>query len=139
MARDGGAPLAVCGEEAGEDLDLVQPRPGLGLVPFAVDVHATQWGTLTRLIHAVALGLVAEGVAIDEGTCLEVHGAGAGEPARARAGQRLPRAAGARGRGRGDAVGRERVSAARYLGDRQASCGGAVDPFSVTCRGSRRR
>ena len=79
VARDGGAPLAVCAEEAGEDLDLVQPRPGLGLVPFAVDVHATQWGTLTRLVHAVALGLVAEGVAIDEGTCVEVHGAGAGD------------------------------------------------------------
>jgi cyanophycinase len=79
MARDGGAPLAVCAEEAGEDLDLVEPRRGLGLVPFAVDVHATQWGTLTRLLHAVALGLVAEGVAIDEGTCVEVPaGAGAG-------------------------------------------------------------
>jgi cyanophycinase len=80
VARDGGAPLAVCTEEAGEDLDLVEPRRGLGLVPFAVDVHATQWGTLTRLVHAVALGLVAEGVAIDEGTCVEVPaGAGAGE------------------------------------------------------------
>jgi cyanophycinase len=80
VARDGADPLAVCAEEAGEDLDLVRPRPGLGLVPFAVDVHATQWGTLTRLIHAVASGLVAEGVAIDEGTCVEVPADGsAGE------------------------------------------------------------
>lgn len=80
VARDGGAPLAVCAEVAGEDLELVPPRPGLGLVPFAVDVHATQWGTLTRLVHAVALGLVAEGVAIDEGTCVEVPaGGGSGE------------------------------------------------------------
>ena len=80
VARDGTEPLAVCAEEAGEDLDLVQPRSGLGLVPFAVDVHATQWGTLTRLVHAVASGLVAEGVAIDEGTCVEVPAGGsAGE------------------------------------------------------------
>ena len=44
------------------------------LVPFAVDVHATAWGTLTRLVHAVAGGLVAEGWAIDEHTCLAVDG-----------------------------------------------------------------
>ena len=44
--------------------------PGLGLVPFAVDVHATQWGTLTRLVHAVDAGLVAEGWAVDNGTVL---------------------------------------------------------------------
>jgi cyanophycinase len=48
-----------------------------------VDAHATAWGTLTRLVHAVAGGLVAEGWAIDEHTCLAVdargiavHGAG---------------------------------------------------------------
>ena len=62
----------VCAEEAGEDLDELAVRDGLGLVPFAVDVHATQWGTLTRLLHAVGAGLVAEGWAIDEGTVLVV-------------------------------------------------------------------
>ena len=41
-------------------------------MPFAVDVHATQWGTLTRLVHAVGAGLVDEGWAIDEGTVLVV-------------------------------------------------------------------
>jgi cyanophycinase len=60
----------VCAEEAGEDLEALTVRPGLGLVPFAVDVHATQWGTLTRLAHAVDAGLVDEGWAIDEGTVL---------------------------------------------------------------------
>jgi cyanophycinase len=64
----------VCAEEAGEDLDELAVRDGLGLVPFAVDVHATQWGTLTRLVHAVGAGLVAEGWAIDEGTALVVDG-----------------------------------------------------------------
>src|SRR4051812_38498372 len=52
----GGA--AVCPEEAGEDLDAVTIARGLGLVPFAVDVHAAQWGTLGRLVHAVEAGLV---------------------------------------------------------------------------------
>jgi cyanophycinase len=63
----------VCQEEAGEGLDEVVLRVGLGLVPFAVDVHATQWGTVTRLANAVAERLVDEGVAIDEHTCVEVH------------------------------------------------------------------
>ena len=49
-------------------------RPGLGLVPFTVDVHASQMGTLTRLIHAVELGLIPEGWAIDENTMLVVDG-----------------------------------------------------------------
>ncbi len=63
---------AICAQEAGEDIDQLEVRDGLGLVPFAVDVHATQWGTLTRLVHAVGAGLVDEGWAIDEGTVLVV-------------------------------------------------------------------
>lgn len=57
---------------AGEGLLLLTVASGLGLIPFAVDVHASQWGTLLRLIHAVELGLVQEGWAIDENTILEV-------------------------------------------------------------------
>jgi cyanophycinase len=72
--RAGG--VAICPEDASEDLDDVQPRRGLGLVDFAVDVHAAQWGTLGRLVHAVAAGVVASGWAIDEGTVL-VAGDGA--------------------------------------------------------------
>jgi cyanophycinase len=67
---------AVCAAEASEDLDELTVAPGLGLVPFAVDVHATQWGTLTRLVHAVAAGLVDEGWAVDEATALVVDGGG---------------------------------------------------------------
>src|SRR4029077_1766624 len=66
---------AICAEEAGEDLDELAVRDGLGLVGFAVDVHATQWGTLTRLVHAVGARLVSEGWAIDEGTVLVVEDA----------------------------------------------------------------
>lgn len=68
--------LVVCPADAAEDLDQVEPRPGLGLTPFAVDVHATAWGTLSRLVHAVAAGLVDDGWAIDEHTCLEVAAGG---------------------------------------------------------------
>jgi cyanophycinase len=72
--RDDGRP--VCAEDAGEDLDALTIRPGLGLVPFAVDVHATQWGTLTRLVHAVDAWLAPEGWAVDEGTALVVERGG---------------------------------------------------------------
>ena len=57
----------ICAEEAGEDLEQLTVLDGLGLVPFAVDVHATQWGTLTRLAHAVRGRLAPEGWAVDEG------------------------------------------------------------------------
>jgi cyanophycinase len=73
----------IANENASEDLDLLDVRDGLGLVPFSIEVHATEWGTLTRLIHAVDARLMNEGWAIDENTMLEffanrvsVHGAG---------------------------------------------------------------
>ncbi|MBC6934820.1 MAG: hypothetical protein DWB42_03180 [Chloroflexi bacterium] len=58
---------------AGEGLDELEVRPGLGVVSFSVDVHASQWGTLSRLLHAVDTGAVAEGWAIDENTFLIVE------------------------------------------------------------------
>ena len=64
--------VEVANENAGEDLDLLDVRAGLGLVAFAIDVHATQWGTLSRLIHAVDARLVERGWAIDENTMLEI-------------------------------------------------------------------
>lgn len=70
--RDGEVP--VCPPDAGEDLDQVTVTAGLGLVPFTVDVHATQWGTLPRLLAAVRRGAVARGVALDEDTALLVDG-----------------------------------------------------------------
>jgi cyanophycinase len=65
----------VLDEDFGEELGEIEVRDGLGLVDFAVDVHAAQWGTLTRLIAAVGAGLVDEGYAIDEGTVLVCDGA----------------------------------------------------------------
>jgi cyanophycinase len=66
--------VVVGDEDAGEELDELEVRPGLGLVSHTVDVHASQWGTLTRLAHAVAGGLVSTGIAVDEHTCVEVRG-----------------------------------------------------------------
>ncbi|WBU38249.1 Type 1 glutamine amidotransferase-like domain-containing protein [Homoserinibacter sp. YIM 151385] len=68
--RIGGIP--VCAEDCGEDLDEVAVVEGLGLIDIAVDVHAAQWGTLTRLVATTEAGLVDGGVAIDEDTALIV-------------------------------------------------------------------
>jgi cyanophycinase len=64
----------VVDEELGEDLEQVAVVQGIALVPFSVDVHAAQWGTLSRLITAVGAGLVPNGVAIDEDTAVVVQG-----------------------------------------------------------------
>ena len=60
----------VCSEECSEGLDELDVRDGLGLVTFAVDVHAAQAGTLSRAVAAVAEGLVDRAVAVDENTAL---------------------------------------------------------------------
>ena len=65
--------LTIVDEEVSENLDELTVRPGLGLVPFAIDVHCGTWGTLTRLINAVAHGMVESGWGIDEDTMLEIH------------------------------------------------------------------
>lgn len=70
--RHGATDLEICAEDVSEDEEYLDIRPGLGLVPFAVDVHASQYGTPTRLLHAVRSGAVAEGWAIDEDTMLEI-------------------------------------------------------------------
>ena len=67
----------VCPPDTAEDLDDVTVVDGLGLVPFAVDVHAAQWGTLGRLTTAVGAGLVGWGIGVDEDTAVVVDGAGA--------------------------------------------------------------
>ncbi|WP_427920307.1 hypothetical protein [Streptomyces sp. cg40] len=64
--------VPVCPEDSAEDLEEIAVRPGLGLVPFAVDVHAAQWGTLPRLIAAVSRHRLPHGVALDENTLVEV-------------------------------------------------------------------
>jgi len=71
--RDQG--IAVCPEDAGEDLEEVTVVPGLGLVPFTVEVHADAWETTPRLDAALrGLGRGAVGYAIDENTTLVIDG-----------------------------------------------------------------
>jgi cyanophycinase len=72
--------VPVCPEESNEDLGPVTVVGGLGLVGGAVDVHAAQWGTVSRLVAAVEAGLVPTGLALDECTTLLPDGdvAGAG-------------------------------------------------------------
>lgn len=65
--------VEIVNENAGEDLNFLDIRRGLGLVPFSIDVHASQWGTLSRLVHAVDAKLAHEGWAIDENTLLEIR------------------------------------------------------------------
>jgi cyanophycinase len=68
--------LEICDADFSEGLEQVDVRPGLGRVDFTVEVHASQWGVLTRLVHAVAEGYCSAGVAIDEHTCVEVRPTG---------------------------------------------------------------
>ncbi|CAM5691152.1 cyanophycinase [Streptomyces aurantiogriseus] len=68
--------VAVCPPDTAEDLEEVEVRAGLGLVPFGVDVHGAQWGTLPRLVAVVADGRLAHGVAVDENTVVRVTGEG---------------------------------------------------------------
>ena len=68
--------IEVCSEECSEGLEELEIRDGLGLAPFAVDVHAAQAGTLSRAVGAVAAGLVDRAIAVDENTALVLAAAG---------------------------------------------------------------
>jgi len=68
--------VEVCGAECSEGLDSVDFREGLGLVPFSVDVHAAQAGTLSRAAGAVAASLTERALAIDENTAVVLDRAG---------------------------------------------------------------
>jgi len=64
--------IPICPEDASEDLSEITFHPGIGIVPFVVDVHCAQWGTLPRLVYAVRKqpGTLGVGVGIDENTVL---------------------------------------------------------------------
>jgi cyanophycinase len=68
--------VPVCPEDASEDLEDVTVVNGIGLLDVTIDVHAAQWGTLSRLVAATAAGLSDGGMAIDEDTALTVGGDG---------------------------------------------------------------
>ncbi|MGS0684257.1 hypothetical protein ACVBEQ_03690 [Nakamurella sp. GG22] len=62
--------VPICSDDAGEDLDEITVRAGLGIAPWTVDVHCAQWGTLTRLIESIRTDPVLVGAGIDEDTVL---------------------------------------------------------------------
>lgn len=64
--------IEVVDQDAAEDLDEVTIEDGLGLIDVTVDVHAVQWGNLSRAIAVVDSGAVDEVIAIDEATVLAV-------------------------------------------------------------------
>lgn len=70
------AEVEVCNPDAAEELEEVTVVDALGLVPYSIDVHAAQWGTVARAIAAVRTGLVDTCVAVDECTAF-VTSAGA--------------------------------------------------------------
>ncbi|TFC19575.1 peptidase S51 [Cryobacterium algoritolerans] len=64
--------VEVTAQDAAEGLDEVTIEPGIGLLDVTVEVHAAQWGTLSRLVAATEAGLIDGGLAIDESTALVV-------------------------------------------------------------------
>jgi hypothetical protein len=64
--------VEISAEEASEDLEQLTVAEGIGLIDLAVDVHAAQWGSVSRLIAATEAGAVDGGVAVDEHTALIV-------------------------------------------------------------------
>ena len=72
--RIGGVPVVA--ESNGEGLDEVTLDAGLGLIDLVVDVHAAQYGNVSRAIAIVAAGLAEGVVAIDECTSLIVGAGG---------------------------------------------------------------
>ncbi|GAA0996405.1 Type 1 glutamine amidotransferase-like domain-containing protein [Subtercola frigoramans] len=64
--------VEVSPHDAAEDLEEITMGEGIGLIDLAVDVHAAQWGTLSRLVAATEAGLVESGIAIDEHTALVI-------------------------------------------------------------------
>ncbi|HZK59865.1 MAG TPA: Type 1 glutamine amidotransferase-like domain-containing protein [Cryobacterium sp.] len=64
--------VEVSPEDAAEGLDEITIEPGIGLLDVTVEVHAAQWGTLSRLVAATEAGLIDGGLAIDESTTLVV-------------------------------------------------------------------
>jgi cyanophycinase len=93
----------VCPEDSNEGLDPVTVVEGIGLVEGAVDVHAAQWGNVSRLVATVGAGLAPSGVAIDEGTTLGPGGrvVGAGRIWRVTPDERVPGGARVRGESAG--------------------------------------
>jgi cyanophycinase len=65
--------VPILDSDLAEDIEFLDVRNGLGLTSFSIDVHGSQWGTLSRLIHAIDQNIVETGWAVDEGTMLQIE------------------------------------------------------------------
>ena len=68
-----GRDVGILDPDLAEDLDYLEVRTGLGLTEFSIDVHGSQWGTITRLIHASDQERIGYGWVIDEDTMLQIE------------------------------------------------------------------
>lgn len=66
-----GHDIPVLDADFSEDLEYIEIREGLGFLEYPVDVHGSQWGTITRVIHAVDRHMIPHGLVIDESTMIE--------------------------------------------------------------------
>ncbi|MFT2817984.1 Type 1 glutamine amidotransferase-like domain-containing protein [Leifsonia sp. A12D58] len=64
--------VEVSPEDGSEGLDEVTIEQGIGLIDVSIEVHAAQWGNLSRLIAVTEAGVIDGGLAIDESTALIV-------------------------------------------------------------------
>jgi cyanophycinase len=64
--------IEIGDQDAAEELEELTLEEGLGLIDVTVDVHAVQWGNLSRAIAAVDSGVLDQVIAIDESTVLTV-------------------------------------------------------------------
>ena len=68
-----GRDVGILDPDLAEELDYLEVRTGLGLTEFSIDVHGSQWGTITRLMHASDQGITGGGWVIDEDTMLQIE------------------------------------------------------------------
>jgi len=66
-----GHDIPILDADFSEGLDNIEIREGLGFLPYPLDVHGSQWGTITRVIHAVDHNLIEHGLVLDESTMIE--------------------------------------------------------------------
>ena len=69
--KDNEIDIPILDEDFSEELDYIEIRSGLGLFEHSIDVHGSQWGTITRIIHAVDQNYIDRGYVIDESTMIE--------------------------------------------------------------------
>ena len=69
--KDSGKDIPILDSDFSEELEYIEIRDGLGFINSPIDVHGSQWGTITRVIHAVDQNIINTGLVIDESTMIE--------------------------------------------------------------------